>query len=289
MLGPELMGRIDIRSGFSTMTNARNTIGFALAVLVCATGAQGQGWQSQDVGATLPGSTNIVGGTITVRGDGNDIWGYADAFRFVYLLGDGNCEIMARVTAQQPTDNWAKAGVMIRQSLAAGSTHAFMCRTPANGMAWQNRLVTNGGSNNTNGGPNALPRWVYVQRTGNSFLGRYAADAGGRPGTWTQVTGAGPVSITMTDPVYVGLAVTSHNGGLLSQAVFDNIVSTGTRKAGAGIIIARREPPRSPVRPPSVLSRLYASLSPAVMGLPAKPSRQGWIDPRANRRWMHVR
>ena len=57
-----------------------------------------------------------------MRGSGSDIWERADGFRFVYraLTGDGTVE--AQVASLQNTNGWAKAGVMIRESLAAGSS-----------------------------------------------------------------------------------------------------------------------------------------------------------------------
>src|SRR5262249_51611526 len=77
-------------------------------------------WLSSDIGApALTGSAAYATGVFTVGAAGLDIWGAADQFRFVYqsLTGDG--EIVAQVTALQPTDPWAKAGVMIRETLAA--------------------------------------------------------------------------------------------------------------------------------------------------------------------------
>lgn len=216
------------------------------------------GWQSQDIGATAPGSTSISNGVFTIRGNGDDIWGPADGCRFAYLLGDDNIEIVARITSQEITNQWAKAGVMIRQSTAAGSVHAFMSRTPANGMAFQWRPTADSTSSNNNGGPNALPRWVRLRKVGNQFSGYYAQDVGGRPGTWTQ---QGPtVQVNMTNPVLVGLAVTSHQAGVLCEAVFDNVQTTGTRKTGAGILIGRLAPPERPAAVQSPLARLRAGL-----------------------------
>ena len=64
-------------------------------------------------------------GNIVMSGTGTDIWGTADQFRFAYksLTGDGS--IVARVDSLANTDAWAKAGVMIRETLDAGSTWAY--------------------------------------------------------------------------------------------------------------------------------------------------------------------
>jgi hypothetical protein len=146
---------------------------------------------------------------------------------------------------------------MIRQNLQAGSTHVFMCRTPQNGMAFQYRAFTNGSSNNINtGGTTPIPRWVLLRRSGVDFSGYWADDNAGQPGTW-QLLGGTPLLVS--DPLQIGLAVTSHVSGTLSEAVFDNVRTTGTLKPGAGIIIGDVRPPPGP-RLPSHLARLLPSL-----------------------------
>jgi hypothetical protein len=178
-------------------------------------------WLQTDVGSVTPaGSASFASGTFTVRGSGADIWNTADGFHFVYQTLNGNGEIVARVTGVQNTDVWAKAGVMIRASLAAGSTHAFMCLTPGNGLAFQRRVATGGASEHTAGGAATAPRWVRLTRNGNTLTGFTSTD-----GTaWTQV---GSVAITMGSQVFAGLALTSHVNGTLNTSTFDNVRVTG--------------------------------------------------------------
>ena len=60
-------------------------------------------------------------------GAGADIWNNADEFRYAYKTLDGDGSMIARVVDKGTGSNeWAKGGVMIRQSIAAGSTHAYM-------------------------------------------------------------------------------------------------------------------------------------------------------------------
>jgi hypothetical protein len=94
----------------------------------------------------------------------------------------GNCVITARVLAVQNTDPWAKAGVMIRESLNANSANAFIAVTPGNGVTFQYRSTTGGtsGFNNTTG-LNA-PYWVRLVRSGNTFTGYRSLDGV----NWTQ-------------------------------------------------------------------------------------------------------
>ena len=76
-------------------------------------------WQTQDVGSVgLSGWANYSGSTFTAAGSGADIWGAADGFRYIYEPASGDCSITALVQGLQNTDPWAKAGVMIRETLS---------------------------------------------------------------------------------------------------------------------------------------------------------------------------
>ena len=185
-------------------------------------GSSSVAWQSQDIGAVgFPGSTSVLGGGFQVSASGGDIWDLADGFRFVYkpLTGDG--EIVAQVDSLSPTDAWAKAGVMIRETLAANSTFAMTVVTPANGSSFQYRTSTGTGAGMAPTGPGAAPYWVKVVRSGNTFTGSSSADGS----TWTPL---GSISFPMAASAYVGLCVTAHNNGATTVAVLDSVSVVGT-------------------------------------------------------------
>ena len=174
-------------------------------------------WQWQDFGATgIPGSTTYGNGVFTMAGSGADIWGTADAFRYAYVTATGNCTIIARVVGVQNTDAWAKAGVMIRSSLAANAPNAFVAVTPGNGVTWQYRTTAGGSTANSATSGLIAPYWVRLVRSGNTFTGYRSANGV----TWTQ---QGTTTITMGATVYVGLALTSHNNSSSCAATFDNV------------------------------------------------------------------
>jgi hypothetical protein len=56
------------------------------------------------------------------------------------------------------------------------------------------------------------------------FTGYYSADGV----TWQQVQGTTPVLISMSQNVYIGLAVTSHSAGVICKAEFSDVKTTGT-------------------------------------------------------------
>jgi phosphatidylserine/phosphatidylglycerophosphate/cardiolipin synthase-like enzyme/regulation of enolase protein 1 (concanavalin A-like superfamily) len=176
------------------------------------------GWQTANVGATSGGSASASGGVFTVTGGGADIWGTADAFRYVYqpLAADGI--VVARVASVQNVNAWTKAGVMIRQTLSAGSIHASLFVTPANGIAFQSRATT-GGTSVSAAVPGAAPRWVRLIRAGQTITASVSSDGT----TWTDV---GQRTIALSGSVYVGLAVTSHSATQLASATFDGVSIT---------------------------------------------------------------
>src|SRR5690606_7099325 len=180
-------------------------------------------WSSQDIGSVGQGGSLVDNGSsLSVSGSGADIWGYADAFHFAHrsLTGDG--EIIARIVSLSNTDPWAKAGVMIRESLSPGSRFAMMLMTPgSNGAAFQYRTATNGAAapSHSADGSSTLPRWLRITRQGNTVRGYLSANGT----TWTL---RDSVPLPLPDAVYIGLAVTSHNNSTLATAVFDNVSVT---------------------------------------------------------------
>jgi hypothetical protein len=172
--------------------------------------------QDQDVGTpgdpAVPGSATFAGGGIyTDSGAGSDIWNQADGFHFVYkpLVGDGM--ITARVLSMSSiasTTFWAKAGVMIRETLAGNSRDAYVTMTPDghNQVQFLDRAATGGNAADIGDATNIpFPIWVRVVRQGNTFTGFYSTN-----GT-TFIQLGGPVTIAMAPTAYVGLVASSAN------------------------------------------------------------------------------
>jgi len=161
-------------------------------------------------------------GTYTMTGSGADIWDIADQFHFAYKNLTGAGSIIARVNSVDNTNGWAKAGVMIRETLDADSTHAMMVVTPLQGISFQRRNATGGTSASDTTGGISAPYWVKMER---DLSGNFTASSSTNGSTW-QMLGT-PDNITMGANVYIGLAVTSHDAALTCQAVFSNVATTG--------------------------------------------------------------
>ncbi|UCC96945.1 MAG: hypothetical protein JSW66_14005 [Phycisphaerales bacterium] len=169
-----------------------------------------------------------VDGSILMSGAGVDIGEMADEFRFAYRQLNGNGSIVARVGSLANTHAWAKAGVMIRESLDIGSRFAALYITPGNGCRFQVRTATpaNAIGDEAVATPEQIaisaPHWIKLERSGDAFRGFYSAD-----GTaWTPMSW-NPQTVSMQPNAYVGLAVTSHSTGNPTTAVFSEVVSTG--------------------------------------------------------------
>jgi len=182
-----------------------------------------------NVGSTVVnGVTLNDAGTYTLRGAGADIFFTNDGLQFAAAQLQGDGEIRARVTSQTNTNPWAKAGVMIRESLSGGSRHATVFTTPATagngfGMVW--RPALDGPSSYAGGSAlNPVPdNWVRLVRSGDTLTG-YTSNNGT---TWTPITSTSLTGLPAS--IYVGLAVTSSSSFVLSTVTFDNVQIIGTQ------------------------------------------------------------
>ncbi|HNY79493.1 MAG: LamG-like jellyroll fold domain-containing protein [Sedimentisphaerales bacterium] len=170
-----------------------------------------------------PAFVETAAGGVIMNAIGTDIWNNTDEFRYAYKSLSGDGSITVRVDSLVRSNEWAKAGVMIRETLEAGSVHAFMCVTPDHGTTFQRRPVAEAASASTDVGGSPAPRWVKLTRTGNVFTAHDSMDGV----TWTEAAVSPALEIQMAANVYIGLAVTSHDGAISTGAEFSNIATTG--------------------------------------------------------------
>jgi hypothetical protein len=175
--------------------------------------------------ASVGSFTEGPAGTYTITAAGTDIENQADEFHYAYKTLSGPGSIIAKVESLDNTNPWAKAGVMIRETLEPGSKHAFACVTPGNGVASQGRTIANDSTFNTNQTGITAPHWVKIER---GITGVFTAFHSVDGTNWVRVEGAVGQTIQMGTNVYIGLALTSHNADVTCTAVFSNVQTTGT-------------------------------------------------------------
>jgi hypothetical protein len=228
--------------------------------------AVAESYAHADIGAVAaPGSYGEIAGLITVTGSGADFYNTADEGHLVYRLINGDTTVTARVASLQQANVWTKAAVMVRASLAAGAINVATVVSPtsSNGYRRTARTTTNGTTSTTaSSGTSAIPGWIRLQRVGNTFTSFTSTNGT----SWTPI--AGTTSVTMANPVYVGLAVTSHNDGVIAAGAFDNVTITG----------------RAPA-PPAGTARIYIEAEDGTLSSPLRLD----ADPTAsNARYWQV-
>jgi hypothetical protein len=193
-------------------------------------------WQSADVGAVgMSGSAAMLNDTFIVAGDGADVWGTADAFRFACQTVAGGGSVTAHVGAhsvtnrigigpQQPSE-FAKAGVMMRASIDPASASVILDVKPNGDLEFMVRYA-NGESTHFIAGATVTPHdvWLRLSREpGNQITATYSPDGA----AWTSL---GTVSVLFAaDEILAGVAVTSHQSDTRYAALFDHVsVSTPT-------------------------------------------------------------
>jgi len=172
-------------------------------------------------------------GTYTMTAAGEDIWNAADQFHYAFKTLNGVGTIQAQVLSVDNTDGWAKAGVMIRETLDPGSKFAAVYITPGNGCRFQARMDVDIDATSdtsvvtTEQTAITAPYWIKIERDlAGNFRGYYSANGT----TWTSMSW-NPQNISMSSNVYIGLAVTSHNAASTCQAIFSNVTITGSASA----------------------------------------------------------
>lgn len=180
-----------------------------------------------------------------ITAGGADIWGTTDQFYYAQaqdantggplrILGDFTAVV--RVKGMEPAgtvDGWAKAGIMVRESLDPASAHTMVVRTPGNGVALQGRDTIREESWHEPLGSNYGPGdavWLRLDRVGRTFTASYFVGGSTPPILWT---GATSHDSLLSDDVLIGLATTSHEQGVPVTAEYADF-SIGPVMAGGG-------------------------------------------------------
>jgi hypothetical protein len=198
-----------------------------------------------NIGTDTPGSVTLTSGTdlasaaIHMKASGFDIWEAGDGFSFLAMPMAGDLDVSANFV-KGPTEDadgggWELGGPMFRETLDSGSRFVFAQIAATNQLQFKRRRIvtttpTNTGldrSDNT-----ARPVDMRLVRKGDTFQAYYSEDAGK---TWKDlgdptVTAPGD-STASKDTItgfakmpYVGIALSGHTEGEITEADIDHIV-----------------------------------------------------------------
>ena len=195
----------------------------------------------QGIGSPAPAGTIVGSGNgYDIGGGGKSIGGTADQFQFAWQAVTGDFDRAIRLASFGQTDPLAQAGLMARDDLTPGARFAAVLATPSINGAYFESRATAGGSSSTGGNlrVNYPYMWLRLQRLGNQFTGFGSYDGA----TWQQL---GTVSLTLTNPVYLGMAVCSHT---LTQ---DSVVRFRDISSVSNPVIGTLSIPHEPLGPSS--------------------------------------
>jgi hypothetical protein len=186
-------------------------------------------------GVLYPSGTNAF----TVECEGSDIWNAADGFNFAYEMKTGDFDVCVRQKDTTHTSNWAKGGLMVRETLDNNSRDWNIVNDPAsadgimapdgsgygaNAIECNARVDTSGTSAAwTNDVPGYSPvsavpaypnAWVRLTRVGQLLSAYWSTN---NAATWTLAATNSPAARStlglgdLPATVYVGICCTAHN------------------------------------------------------------------------------
>jgi hypothetical protein len=209
---------------------------FVLPLAAFVSSLAASSFDSADIGnPKLKGSITQTNGGVEMIAGGRDVWGVSDEFHFAYQKCTGDFDVAVRVEHLAPAQLYSRAGIMARESLAPASRHVFFIVFSDNkprhnnnaGYELQFRDMEGGHSkaiyppaNGQRPSPFLVsyPRtWLRLRRRGNEFTA-FASNDG------TQWNTYGTQSIPLSASLYLGLALTAHDGNATASASFRDFV-----------------------------------------------------------------
>jgi len=186
------------------------------------------GWQNQDIGSTaFPGFSGYSNGVYYIGGSGANRSNYSesDNVHFVYTRYSGDFQLSCRILTQSYTHDWAKAGLMVRQSLESDTQFAFLAVTPTISPVLYYRTEKGKVSDFHNWLIRGNYNWLKIVRKGSRFTCLKSKDGK----NWIQLAewaSDGKAEIPIGQDVYIGLGISSQNPDKLATATFDNFKIT---------------------------------------------------------------
>ena len=203
-----------------------------------------------DVGEPTPGEATYDDqtGEYQIKGNGADIFMKEDAFHFAYSELTGSCSLKSKIRIENinHSDGWSKAALMIRNGLGPDSAHyMILVREEEQGICTHWREEDGAFTSSTSG----RIRFTDVQdgqleiiRVGKVIYVYYIDITSNQPVLFDSRT------IDFADPVYAGLAVTSHSSGRFSMGHYNDVeLSNFSAVTGRRVLSDRLYTPGQPM------------------------------------------
>jgi Tol biopolymer transport system component len=173
-----------------------------------------------DVGAVLhAGSVEFDAAqrSYTIAGSGENMWFAADGFQFAWKQALGDVTLTADISfVGKGVNEHRKAVLMVRQSLDADSAYADLALHGSGLTSLQFREEKGAATHEIQANVSAPKRLRIVKR--GAYFTMSLAGADGE----FHLAG-GSTRITLKEPFYVGIGVSSHDKDVVERAVFSNV------------------------------------------------------------------
>jgi hypothetical protein len=186
-------------------------------------------WQADDIGSTqISGSANYRAGTFTISSSGTSLAGRSDSLHFLYQPMQGDCDIIARVTALQPkspmqgrTNEYskyptAKVGLMIRETLNADARNVMLGLSGGRSGVFQRREASSEITQSLEDPTMRQGQWLRLKRRENMISAYKSGNGWG----WRLID---TVELPFDQRVYAGLALAGTNELKLASATLDSV------------------------------------------------------------------
>jgi len=176
-------------------------------------------WISTDigkVGVNGAAAYDSFAESFIIGAAGGDIGRTQDAFHYVFREASGDFEAITRIDSLLAEQSLAKAGLMVRDGLRPDAPYFGVFMANNLGVAYQSRSSFSGNSIASGIGNIGTPFWVKITRVGNLFQAYFSMDGA----NWTFLNEA---TMSLSETLLVGMAVTSHEEGALAFAEFSNL------------------------------------------------------------------
>jgi len=170
----------------------------------------------------LPGSGETIDGKSYISAAGTDIWNREDEGYFIPQSGTGSLKLTVHILSFDGTNSWGKVGLMMRETLDAGSKNAFCLQSYNNGVVFQFRPATSDWSrgslfsNQERGGV-----WLQLEKAGDTYTCSWSVDGQ----DWSNGKSS---TIQMGDDLQIGIAMTSHDQHVLADAFYEDFTVEDT-------------------------------------------------------------
>lgn len=182
-------------------------------------------WKELEIGTSRNvGAAGYRNGTFGIESGSYEVWNTNDGLNYIYQDVAGNFEFVAHIASMNKSNEWAKAGLMARETTASGSKYFGFEKTPFNNLVTQIRENTDGYSI-TNPQEIANPHiyayhsWFKVTRTGNEFKSYASLDKI----NWSLMA---TYTVAMNSSITVGMFAGQGTDFNNTKVVFDNVTLT---------------------------------------------------------------